>query len=92
MAHWQRCTPPQLTPLSVLTLTATRRATTAVAQVDSEDEFMILASDGIWDVVDDQGAVNFVQRRLLTHRDVQRAAKELADKVCVRVCSHVAVV
>ncbi|KAG5175100.1 phosphatase 2C-like domain-containing protein [Tribonema minus] len=53
-------------------------------EVSPEDEFMILASDGIWDVVHDQGAVNFVQRRLFAHRDVQRASKELADKAATR--------
>lgn len=45
------------------------------------DSFLILASDGLWGVLSNQQAVSFVHRRLLTHRDVQRAAVELIDKV-----------
>jgi hypothetical protein len=44
------------------------------------DEFIILACDGIWDVMTSQQAVNFVRRRLLAHRDARRAAQELVDK------------
>ena len=44
------------------------------------DEFIILACDGVWDVLSSQQAVNFVRRRLLVHRDVRRAAQELVNK------------
>jgi protein phosphatase 2C family protein 2/3 len=44
------------------------------------DEFVVLACDGIWDVMTSQQAVNFVRRRLLAHRDARRAAQELVDK------------
>ena len=50
-------------------------------EIQEQDEFMILASDGIWDVMDNQSAVNWVQRRLMAHRDVHRASRELAEKV-----------
>jgi serine/threonine protein phosphatase PrpC len=41
--------------------------------VDANDCFAVIASDGVWDVVTSWQAVDFVQRRLLTHRDVRRA-------------------
>lgn len=45
-----------------------------------EDEFVIMACDGIWDVITNQQAVNFVRRRLLEHQNVDRAASELVEK------------
>lgn len=51
-----------------------------IRELTLADEFIILASDGLWDVVSSQQAVNFVRRRLMDHRDVARAATELAEK------------
>ncbi|CAN0422994.1 unnamed protein product, partial [Discosporangium mesarthrocarpum] len=41
------------------------------------DSFLILACDGIWDVITSQQAVSFVQRRLMAHSDVQRVSREV---------------
>jgi serine/threonine protein phosphatase PrpC len=43
-------------------------------------EFIILASDGIWDVFECQEAVNFVRKRLLTTKDLTKTADELMQK------------
>ncbi|CAM9201076.1 unnamed protein product, partial [Ectocarpus fasciculatus] len=52
-------------------------------QLTEADSFLILACDGVWDVLSNQEAVSYVHRRLLTHRDVQRAAVELIDKALI---------
>ncbi|CAI5743713.1 unnamed protein product [Peronospora destructor] len=48
--------------------------------VDPLDQFLLLASDGLFDVLTSQQAVNFVLRKLQTHGDVQLAAQELVLK------------
>jgi len=45
-----------------------------------QDEFLILASDGLWDVISNEQAVNFVRFHLHRHGDVRKAAVELVDK------------
>eukprot|EP00611_Tribonema_gayanum_P023927 TRINITY_DN5136_c0_g2_i2.p1 TRINITY_DN5136_c0_g2~~TRINITY_DN5136_c0_g2_i2.p1 ORF type:complete len:275 (-),score=68.31 TRINITY_DN5136_c0_g2_i2:471-1295(-) len=65
-------------------------------KVQPDDGFLILACDGIWDVVQSQQAVNLVQRRLLNHGSAQQASQELVKKAlqlrsndncsCVVVC------
>ena len=45
--------------------------------VNDEDEFVVLATDGVFDVWSSQAVVNYVRRRLGDHHDVQMAAKEL---------------
>ena len=42
-------------------------------EVQPQDHFLILACDGIFDVMTSQDACNYVQRRLLLYADVQRA-------------------
>jgi protein phosphatase 2C family protein 2/3 len=42
-----------------------------------EDEFLIIACDGIWDVMSSQCAVSLVRRGLRRHDDPQQCAREL---------------
>lgn len=56
--------------------------TSTVSIHEGEDEFIILACDGIWDVMTDQEAVDFV--RLLDQNQKNQAAKLLVDTALTR--------
>lgn len=49
-----------------------------------QDEFLLLACDGLWDVFSSQQAVDFVRTRLrqmpVTEQDPKRVARELANE------------
>ncbi|XP_027332712.1 probable protein phosphatase 2C 27 isoform X2 [Abrus precatorius] len=49
-----------------------------------EDEFLIIGSDGIWDVFRSQNAVDFARRRLQEHNDVNQCCKEITGEAIKR--------
>lgn len=48
--------------------------------VQPTHEFIVLASDGLWEVISIQQVVNFTRQRLYEHGDIQRASIELIAK------------
>ena len=51
-----------------------------VHTIHTHDEFVVIACDGIYDVMSSQMVVNFVRQKLRLHRDVQKAAEQLVAK------------
>ncbi|GAB4832750.1 hypothetical protein Ancab_006767 [Ancistrocladus abbreviatus] len=49
-----------------------------------EDEFLIIGSDGIWEVFTSQNAVCFARRRLREHNDVKLCCKEIVEEAMKR--------
>nr|KYP36857.1 putative protein phosphatase 2C 27 [Cajanus cajan] len=49
-----------------------------------EDEFLVIASDGIWDVFSSQNAVDFARRRLQEHNDEKLCCKEIVQEAIKR--------
>lgn len=50
---------------------------------ESSDEFLILACDGIWDVMGNRGVCHFVRSRLLISDDLQHICNQV-----VNTCLH----
>jgi len=60
------------------------QATTAnpdvlVHRISDEDEFLVLASDGIWECMSSQAVINFVRRKLHEGKDLCEVGELLCD-------------
>ncbi|CAK8563515.1 unnamed protein product [Lathyrus sativus] len=49
-----------------------------------DDEFLIIGSDGIWEVFRSQNAVDFARRRIQQHNDVKQCCKEIIGEAIKR--------
>lgn len=49
-----------------------------------EDEFLIIGSDGIWDVFTSQNCIDFARRRLQEHNDVKLCCKQIVEEAIKR--------
>lgn len=51
-------------------------------ELNDEDEFMVLACDGIFELHTSQNVVNLVRQNLQTTQSVEKAVEELVDRSC----------
>ena len=47
--------------------------------LQAEDEFLLLACDGLWDVFSSQRAIEFARSRLQEHNDPQQCSQDLVS-------------
>ncbi|KAH9553682.1 hypothetical protein CY35_08G025000 [Sphagnum magellanicum] len=52
--------------------------------VEEDMEFIILASDGLWDSFKSADAVQFIRKKLREHADAQHASEEIAKEALMR--------
>ncbi|KAM1061512.1 hypothetical protein ACFX14_025886 [Malus domestica] len=52
--------------------------------LSKDDEFLIIGSDGIWDVFTSRNAVDFARRRLQEHNDVKLCCKKIVEEAIKR--------
>ncbi|KAF6147645.1 hypothetical protein GIB67_031636 [Kingdonia uniflora] len=45
-----------------------------------EDEFLIIGSDGIWEVFTSENGIDFARRRLQEHNDVKQCCREIVEE------------
>lgn len=58
-----------------------------------EDEFLLLACDGLWDVMSSQCAVTIARRELMLHNDPERCSRELVREALKRdTCDNLTVI
>lgn len=61
--------------------------------LSEEDEFLIIACDGLWDVFSSQNAIDFARKQLQLHNDPQICSKELVKEALRRdTCDNLTVV
>ena len=73
-------------------LPATEQLVSAEPDVDiiersEDDEFLLLACDGVWDVMTNQEIVEYIRSRLLVHSDLNVILEELLETCLAKVCN-----
>ncbi|KAH9626956.1 hypothetical protein KSS87_005725 [Heliosperma pusillum] len=63
------------------------------AVLTEDDEFLLLACDGLWDVMSSQCAVSIARRELMAHNDPERCSRELVREALKRhTCDNLTVI
>ena len=58
-----------------------RPYTTRCERRDAEDEFILMASDGLWNFVDTERCVEFVRERLMSEDEAERDIEDIVNKL-----------
>lgn len=57
----------------------------AIERCEAEDEFIVLACDGIWDVMTNEELCDFIRSRLQVTDDLERVCNEIVDTCLYKV-------
>jgi len=60
--------------------------------LDEEDEFLVVASDGLWEVLDSQQVVTMARESLKMDNDVQKTSQELMKEALKRSEDNITVI
>jgi serine/threonine protein phosphatase PrpC len=59
---------------------------------ENHDEFMVLACDGVWDVMSNEDLVEFIRSRLRITNDLESICNQVIDTCLYKVCANISVV
>ena len=54
------------------------------SELSESDEFLCIASDGLWDILGPSQVASIVSQEMLAHGDIQKAAEKLVRQVDIR--------
>ena len=59
-----------------------------VPRNSEEDEFLVLACDGIWDVMSNEDLCKFIHTQMAITDDLEKVAASVVDQCLFKVSSH----
>jgi serine/threonine protein phosphatase PrpC len=78
--HFPTAYPPLLSNVRFTADPVTPRPDVAIVELQPDDEFVVVATDGLWDVFTNQQVVRFVRKELGRGYSLDQVAERLVNK------------